>query len=127
MQPDITGAITIPETASDSYQRLNPIFATGHDDEPHQSFRLRLARIVLVVLVILSARVMSPLAQDPQSQTLEQWLVQLKDPDAAKRRQAIVALGSFGPDLTKAMIRQVGRVAQGCRSGGSSCGRALDR
>ena len=47
-------------------------------------------------------------AQDPQSRTPEQWLAQLEDADAAKRRQAVVALGSAGPDLTKAMIQQVG-------------------
>ena len=29
-------------------------------------------------------------------------------PTRPKRRQAVVALGSFGPDLTKAMIQQVG-------------------
>ncbi len=68
-----------------------------------------LARIVLGVLVVLgSVRIAS--AQDPHSQTLEQWLGQLKDPDAVKRRQAVVALGAFGPDLTRAMIQQVGEL-----------------
>ena len=52
-----------------------------------------------------------------QSQSLDQWLAQLNDPDAAKRRLAVVALGSFGPDLTKAMIEQIGETAEGQRSG----------
>src|SRR5271157_3803655 len=69
----------------------------------------RLLQIVLGALVILGSG-RSAVAQDPQSQTLDQWLGQLKDPDAVKRRQAVVAIGSFGPDLTKAMIQQVGEL-----------------
>ena len=48
--------------------------------------------------------------EDARSKPLEQWLAQLKDPDAAQRRAAVVALGAFGPDLTKAMISQVGEL-----------------
>ncbi len=66
-------------------------------------------------------------AQDPQARTLEQWLGQLGDADAAKRRQAVVALGSFGPDLTKAMIQQVGAALKDSDTGGSPCSRALAR
>ena len=52
------------------------------------------------------------LAQDPQLCTPQEWLAQLKDADPAKRRQAVVALGSAGPDLTKAMIQQVGAASR---------------
>ncbi len=89
-------------------------------------FRLGSARIALVAL-LRSGAGERRLAQDPQSQTLEQWLGQLKDPDAAKRRQAVVSLGSFGPDLTKAMITQVGELLEGSRPGRPPCGGAFDR
>ena len=69
----------------------------------------RLAQVALGLSLVLGS-VRIAWAQDPHSQTLEQWLAQLKDPDAVKRRQAAVALGSFGPDLTKAMIQQVGEL-----------------
>jgi hypothetical protein len=39
---------------------------------------------------------------------LDQWLGQLNERDAAKHRQTIPALGSFGPDLTEPMIQRLG-------------------
>ena len=83
--------------------------AYRHDDGQHADMRSRFAPIALVALFLLGPGKVTS-AQDPQSRTLEQWLAQLKDADAAKRRQAVVALGSFGPDLTKAMIAQVGEL-----------------
>ena len=85
-----------------------------------------LARIVLGVLVVLgSVRVTARRTRIPE--TLDQWLAQLKDPDAAKRRQAVVALGSFGPDLTKAMIQQVGELLKDPDQMVRHAARAVDR
>lgn len=68
-----------------------------------------------IVQIALVGMLMGPsgrlcTAQDARSKPLEQWLAQLKDPDGAQRRAAVVALGAFGPDLTKAMISQVGEL-----------------
>ncbi len=104
----ITRRITIHKRSR--FLVLNPVFTTGTT-----MARLKLAagigRIAVVAVLVLglgAGRLCR--AQEPQSRTLEQWLVQLKDADASKRRQAVVALGSFGPDLTKAMIAQVGEL-----------------
>src|SRR5207245_9024121 len=91
-------ATTIPERFG-SGARAKPM-NTKSNSSPW--FRVTLA----VVLAALAAR--NAQAQSRPTKSVEEWLQQLKDSDAAKRREAVVALGSFGPDLSKAAIRTLG-------------------
>ncbi len=59
----------------------------------------------LFLTLLAAAIVPSAQAQSPGGKTLEQSLAQLGDRDPARRREAAVALGSQGPDLTKAAIQ----------------------
>jgi HEAT repeat protein len=67
------------------------------------------ARPFLVLTLLVSPFVTVCDAQTPTGKTVEQWLPQLKHADAAKRREAAVALGSQGPDMTKAAIQTLGQ------------------
>jgi HEAT repeat protein len=63
----------------------------------------------LLPALLAASLVTGARAQTPSAKTVEQWLSQLKDADAARRREAAVALGSQGPDLTKAAIQTLGQ------------------
>ena len=96
-RPAITRPITIPE--SDAKLDIRPVLLQQARRWITSGYRLGSRESHLVALLVL-APATNRQAQDPQSQTLEQLLGQLKDPDAAKRRQAVVSLGLVrpGPD-----------------------------
>src|SRR4051812_43918705 len=67
------------------------------------------SRVVMMTLLLAAAAAVPVGAQQAgPAKTVEQWLEQLKDADAANRRQAAVALGSFGPDMSRAAVRSLG-------------------